>query len=73
MSAPILITGGAGSVGRMLVEKFLEASHSVRVFDLPSMDFSGLDERDGVEVVKGDITDVNSVKEGVQGSGRLVI
>lgn len=67
MNDPILITGGAGSVGRMLVEKFLEAGHSVRVFDLPSMDFSGLEGRDGVEVVMGDITDVDSVKLGVQG------
>ena len=66
-SRSILVTGGAGSVGRMLVEKLLEGGYSVRVFDLPFMDFSGLEDRDGVEVVKGDITDLQMVTDAVKG------
>lgn len=61
MSGPILITGGAGSVGRQLVEKFVEAGQPVRVFDLPQMDFSGLEGAEGIEVFRGDITDAGDV------------
>ena len=67
VEGPVLITGGAGSVGRMLVQRFLDNGQSVRVFDLPSMDFSGLEDRDGVEVVRGDITDSDSVSKGAIG------
>ena len=68
MSGPVLITGGAGSVGRQLVEMFAEAGREIRIFDLPMMDFSGLEERDGVEIVRGDITDAEGVREAVEGA-----
>lgn len=67
MSKPVLITGGAGSVGRQLAGMFLERGRPVRIFDLPFMDFSGLEGEDGVEVVKGDITDASSVTSAVSG------
>ena len=63
----MLITGGAGSVGRQLAGMFLELGRPVRIFDLPFMDFSGLEDEDGVEVVKGDITDACSVTAAVSG------
>ena len=63
----VLITGGAGSVGRQLVEMFAEARRAVRVFDLPMMDFSGLEGRDGIDIVKGDITDADGVRSAVDG------
>lgn len=63
----MLITGGAGSVGRQLAGMFLERGRPVRIFDLPFMDFSGLEDEDGVEVVKGDITDACSVTAAVSG------
>lgn len=72
MNGPVLITGGAGSVGRMLVEKFLSAGHQVRIFDLPFMDFSGLEGAEGVGVVKGDITDATSVASAVENVGAVV-
>ncbi len=71
MSGPILITGGAGSVGRLLVQRCREADLTVRVFDLPFCDFSGLEGEDGIEVVKGDITDASNVAEAVQGVGAV--
>ena len=67
MTDPVLITGGAGSVGRQLVEMFAEAGRAVRVFDLPMMDFSGLEGRDGIDIVKGDITDADGVRAAVDG------
>ena len=67
MTDPVLITGGAGSVGRQLVEMFAEAGRAVRVFDLPMMDFSGLEGRDGIDIVKGDITDGDGVRAAVDG------
>ena len=65
MSGPVLITGGAGSVGRQLVEMLSEAGRPVRIFDLPMMDFSGLEGREGIEVVRGDITDADGVRSAV--------
>ena len=67
MSGPILITGGAGSVGRSLVALCRANNHTVRVFDLPVCDFTGLEGEAGIEVVKGDITQAATVEQAVQG------
>lgn len=72
MTGPVLITGGAGSVGRRLVDRFSETGVWVRVFDLPTMDFSGLEGRQGVEVVKGDITDRETVARAIKGVAAVV-
>ena len=72
MSAPVLITGGAGSVGRQLVEMFAEAGQEVRIFDLPTMDFSGLEGRSGAEIIRGDITDANCVQDAVDGASAVL-
>ena len=63
---PILITGGAGSVGKQLTNMLLSEGKSVRVFDLPFMVYS-LEDLDNVEIVKGDVTDSNSVTQTVSG------
>lgn len=67
MSGPILITGGAGSVGRSLVARCRADGHAVRIFDLPICDFTGLEGEPGIEVVRGDITQLDSVNQAVQG------
>jgi nucleoside-diphosphate-sugar epimerase len=67
MSGPVLITGGAGSVGRILVSRLRDERRPVRVFDLPTMNYAGLDDVDGIEVVKGDITDGDTVRRAVDG------
>ena len=72
MTAPVLITGGAGSVGRQLTGMFLEAGRPVRIFDLPFMDFDGLEGQEGIEVVKGDITEKESVMDAVKGVGSVL-
>ena len=72
MTGPVLVTGGAGSVGRQLVDRILESGRSVRVLDLPVMDFSGLEGRANVEIVKGDITDAELVKKSMAEVGGVV-
>lgn len=72
MSGPVLVTGGAGSVGQMLVNKLVEAGQAVRVFDLPFMDFSVLEGRENIEIVKGDITDLDGVTNGVKDVSAVV-
>ena len=67
MSGPILITGGAGSVGRSLVTRCRADGYNVRVFDLPVCDFTGLEGEPGIEVVQGDITQMATVAQAVQG------
>ena len=72
MSGAVLVTGGAGSVGRMLVEKLVAAGQTVRIFDLPFMDFEGLEDRDGIEIVKGDITDAAQVADAIKSVSSVV-
>ena len=72
MSGPVLIAGGAGSVGRQLVEMFSEVGRAVRIFDLPMMDFSGLEGRERIEVVRGDITDAGGVRAAVEGADAVL-
>ena len=72
MSGAVLVTGGAGSVGRMLVEKLAADGQTVRIFDLPFMDFTGLEDRDGIEIVKGDITDEAQVADAMKGVSSVV-
>jgi len=63
----ILITGGAGSVGRELTQKLVEAGQHVRVFDLPVCDFSALEALPHTEIIKGDIGDPATVRRAVEG------
>ena len=72
MTRPVLITGAAGSVGRRLAERLAKSGHRVRVFDLPVMDFSGLEGRDGIEIVKGDIVDGDAISAAADGVGAVV-
>ena len=72
MNEPVLITGGAGSVGRQLAGMFLAEGRPVRIFDLPFMDFSGLEDEPNVEIVKGDITDKKSVYEALRNVGGIL-
>ena len=49
----ILITGGAGNIGRELVRRSLAAGHEVTVFDIPQANYEGLEGKEGITVVKG--------------------
>lgn len=72
MSGPVLITGGAGSVGRILVSRIRQDGRPVRIFDLPSMNYAGLDGVDGIELIKGDITNADTVRKAVAGVDAVI-
>jgi dTDP-L-rhamnose 4-epimerase len=60
----VLVTGGAGFIGRRVVEALVAAGHEVRVLDalLPEAHPTGARPRlpDGVEFVRGDLRDVTT-------------
>jgi len=63
----VLITGGAGNLGRKVAQLFFEAGDQVRIFDLPQVDYSFFEqELKGVEIIKGDIRDKETAKEAVR-------
>jgi len=61
----VLITGGAGSLGRELTASLTRFGHRVRVFDLPSCDFSSFAALARVEVLTGNIRDLDRVRRAV--------
>lgn len=67
----VLVTGGAGSMGREISLLLAGKGYRVRVFDIPKANFDGLKER-GIEVVKGDITNMESVKAATEGVDLIV-
>ena len=65
----VLITGGAGVTGTALAKQLAKREHDVRIMDLQEslppnkiQDFNSL----GIEVVTGDITNKNTVKEAIK-------
>jgi len=68
----VLVTGGAGSVGRRVVQRLCKEGYTVRVFDLPNMDYTGLEGVEGIEVLRGDITRLTSVQQAVKGVSAVI-
>jgi len=69
---PILVTGGAGSVGKHVVQRLCNEGNAVRVFDLPNMDFTDLEGTEGIEVLRGDITKLTSVHQAIEGASAII-
>jgi nucleoside-diphosphate-sugar epimerase len=61
----VLVTGGAGSVGREVTLLLAARGHRVRVFDLAGCDFSALE--GAAEIVAGDVTDPRAVRAAAAG------
>ncbi len=72
MNGPVLVTGGAGSLGRHVVTSLVGAGLEVRVFDLPSLDYAGLEGVKGIRVIRGSITEADSVNEAMNGVGAVI-
>ncbi len=72
MMGPVLVTGGAGSVGKRVVQRLCKEGYAVRVFDLPNMDYAGLEGTEGIEVLRGDITQLTSVQQAVEGVSAVI-
>lgn len=64
----ILITGGAGSFGRMLAGMLRENGHTIRIFDLPSCDYGFFDGWENTTIHQGDILDQGTLKSALSGA-----
>lgn len=68
----ILITGGAGNIGRELVRRSLAAGNEVTVFDIPQANYEGLEGEKGVTVVKGFVSDTEALAQAVKGVDSVI-
>ena len=69
---PVLVTGGTGRVGKRVVQRLRKEGYTVRVFDLPNMDYTGLEGTEGIEVLRGDITQLTSVQQAVESVSAVI-
>ena len=63
----VLITGGAGSVGREVSLQLVDLGNRVRILDLPRCDFSPFLGVAEIEIVRGSIEDAELVSRAVEG------
>jgi len=62
--ATVLVTGGAGSMGRLVCSRLAAEGHAIRAFDLATANFDGLD--DGISVLPGDLTSKTDLKSAIE-------
>jgi len=67
MSSPILVTGGTGTLGRLVVPRLLEAAGKLRVLSRRSHEGA-----DGVEFVTGDLSTGEEIEAAVTGTEIIV-
>jgi len=72
MMGPVLVTGGTGRVGKRVVQRLCREGYTVRAFDLPNMDYTGLEGVEGIETLRGDITKPESVHQAVEGVSAVI-
>jgi nucleoside-diphosphate-sugar epimerase len=65
--AEILITGGAGNLGRTLARALREQGHGLRILDLPSCDFGFFQGWEHTRAFAGDILNRSSLEEVLAG------
>jgi len=65
--ADVLITGGAGNLGRSLARVLRKEGHSIRIFDLPSCDYSPFNGWEDTRIVQGNILSISDLEEAVKG------
>ena len=68
----VLVTGGAGNVGRRAVVKLAQQGHAVRVLDLPDLDYSFTDAHTNIDVLHGDICEKSVLTRACDGIDRVV-
>jgi uncharacterized protein YbjT (DUF2867 family) len=65
-TSPILVTGGTGTLGRLVVPRLRDAGHEVRVLS------RGSHEDDGIEFVSGDLAAGEGIEAAVRGAEIIV-
>jgi dihydroflavonol-4-reductase len=68
----VLITGGAGFIGRATVRAAVEAGHSVRLVSRDAWPSGSMFERLGVDVITGDAQDPTVIDKALEGMDALV-
>jgi nucleoside-diphosphate-sugar epimerase len=63
----VLVTGGAGNLGRRASVLLARKGYKVRVFDLPEADLSFADEQDNIQMVMGDLIRRSDLEPACQG------
>lgn len=66
----ILVTGATGHIGNVLIRKLLKRKEKVRAMVMPHEDQTALKGLD-VEIVEGDVLDVKSLRQAMQGVERV--
>jgi nucleoside-diphosphate-sugar epimerase len=72
MKGFVLVTGGAGSVGRCVAGRLRDEGYDVRVFDLPHLDYAVLEGERGIEICRGDLTRSEDTQKAVQGCTAVI-
>ncbi|CAM3870017.1 NAD-dependent epimerase/dehydratase family protein [Vreelandella rituensis] len=68
-SKRVLVTGGAGFIGSHSVEQLLASGYNVCVLDnLSTGKLTNLPHHDGLTFIKGDVCDLQAVKDAMQGA-----
>jgi len=65
------ITGGAGSLGKVLASRLARADHTVRVLDINEADLASMRHRN-IRTIYGSVTDPESVELAIQGVDCIV-
>ncbi len=63
----VLVTGSTGGIGGYVVDRLLQAGHTLRTLDIPARP-----DRTGVEHIPGDVRDLGLVRRAVQGMEAVV-
>ena len=68
MTSPILVTGGTGTLGRLVVRRLRDAGSNVRVLSRQSHEYS----TDGIEFMRGDLASAEGIEATVDGVETIV-
>ncbi len=67
MTSPILVTGGTGTLGRLVVRRLRDAGYDIRVLSRRHHEAA-----DGIEFVTGDLATGEGIEPAVDGAGTIV-
>src|SRR3712207_6643650 len=68
MTSPILVTGGTGTLGRLVVRRLRDAGSNVRVLSRQSHEYSA----DGIEFMRGNLASAEGIEATVDGVETIV-